>query len=97
MRSGLTFTVLAAVDASSLFDNENINWKYCIARATFIHRDDDACEFILHIGGEPGSENHADDTIVEMKAYGCTPAFIEAYAEARDAGAVRVLFHAGGT
>jgi hypothetical protein len=53
--------------------------------------------FILHIGGGRGSEDHADNTIAEMKEYGCTPAFIEAYAEARNAGALSVLFHAGGT
>jgi hypothetical protein len=88
-----TFSVLAELDASALFDGENINWKYCVERATFAHKDDDACEFILHIGGEPGSGNHADDIIAEMKAYGCTPDFIEAYTEARDAGAFRVLFH----
>jgi hypothetical protein len=89
-----TFSVLAEVEASGLFDGESIDWKYCKERATFVHRDDDACEFILHIGGAPGSESYADDTIAEMKAYGCTPAFIDAYTEARDAGAVRVLFHA---
>ena len=90
----MTFGVLAEVDASALFAGENINLKYCVEHATFVHRDDDACEFILHIGGGPGSENYADDTIAEMKAYGCTPEFIEAYTEARDAGAVRVLFYA---
>jgi hypothetical protein len=46
MRSGMRFSVLAEVDASSLFDGESTNWKYCIARATFVHRDEDACEFI---------------------------------------------------
>ena len=93
MRMNTTFSVLAAVEASALFAGENINWKYCVAHATFIHRDEDACEFILHIGGEPEGENHADDIIAEMKEYGCTPAFIDAYTEARDAGALRVLFY----
>lgn len=90
----MTFSVVAEVEASALFDGDNINWKYCVEHATFAHRDDDACEFILHIGGEPGSENYADTIIAEMKEYGCTPAFIAAYTEARDAGALRVLFHA---
>jgi hypothetical protein len=89
-----TFSVLAEVDASSLFAGENINWRYCKDHATFVHRDGDACEFILHIGGGSGSENYADDIIAEMKDYGCTPPFIGAYTEARDAGALRVLFHA---
>ena len=90
----MTFSVLAEVEASALFARENINWKYCAERAAFVHRDKDACEFILHIGGGPGSESYADDIIAEMKAYGCTPAFIDAYPGARDAGALRVLFHA---
>ena len=88
------FSVLVEINATNFFKDDNINWTYCVERATFAHKDDDACEFILHIGGEPGSENYADDTIAEMKAYGCTPAFIDAYTEARDAGALRVLFHA---
>jgi hypothetical protein len=88
-----TFSVLAAVEASALFADENINWKYCKERATFVHRDGDACEFILYIGGEPGSENHAGDLIAQMREYGCTPDFIAAYTEARDAGALRVLFY----
>ena len=89
-----TFSVLAEVDASDFFAEESVNWKYCVEHATFVHKDDDACEFILHIGGGPGSESYADDTIAEMKAYGCTSAFIDAYTEARDAGALRVLFQA---
>lgn len=94
MKTGMTFSILAEVEASVLFAGENINWKYCVEHATFIHRDEDACEFILHIGGGPGSEDYADTILAEMKTYGCTPAFIEAYTEARDAGAVRILFHA---
>jgi hypothetical protein len=91
----MTFSVLAEVDASTLFAGDNLNWTCRVERATFAHQDDDACEFILHIGGEPGSESRADNIIAEMKTeYGCTPAFIEAYTEARDAGALRVLFHA---
>ena len=89
----MTFSVLAEVDASALFAGENINWKYCVARATFVHRDGDACEFILHIGDGPGSENCADFIIAQMKKYGCTPDFIAAYTEAGDAGALCVLFY----
>jgi hypothetical protein len=91
---GTRFSVLVEVEASDLFDGENVNWRYCVDHATFVHHDKDACEFILHIGGGPGSESYADDIIAEMTAYGCTPAFIDAYTEARDAGALRVLFHA---
>jgi hypothetical protein len=88
-----TFSVLAEVNATDLFKDDNINWKYCVEHATFAHKDNDACEFILHIGGGPGSEHHADTIIAEMKEYGCTPAFIDAYTEVRDAGAIRVLFY----
>jgi hypothetical protein len=90
----MTFGILAEFDATDLLDENNVNWRYCVEHATFVHQDDDACEFILHIGGGPGSENHADTVIEEMKKYGCTPAFIDAYTEARDAGALRVLLHA---
>jgi hypothetical protein len=93
VKTRMTFSVQAEVEASSLFAGENVNWKYCVDHATFIHRDDNACEFILHIGGGPGSENYADTIIAEMKEHGCTPAFIDAYTEARDAGALRVLFY----
>jgi hypothetical protein len=93
MRMSVSFSVLAEVHASALFDGENINWRYCVEKATFIHRDDDACEFILHIGGGPGSEDGATNIIEDMQTYGCTPEFMQAYAEARDAGALRVLFH----
>jgi hypothetical protein len=93
VKTRTTFSILAEVEASSLFAGENINWKYCVEHATFAHRDDDACEFILHIGDGPESEDHADTIVAKMKEYGCTPEFIEAYTEARDAGAVRVLFY----
>ena len=89
-----TFSVMAEVKASALFADESVNWRYCVDHATFVHRDEDACEFVLHIGGGPGSESYADEIIAEMKEYGCTPDFIDAYTEARDAGALRVLFHA---
>ena len=92
--SKMTFSVLADVDASALFKDESVNWKYCVEHATFVHHDKDACEFILHIGDELGSESHADEIIAQMKACGCTQPFIDAYTEARDAGALRVLFHA---
>ncbi len=88
MKTRTTFSILAEVDATELFAGESINWKYCAEHATFVHRD--ACKFILHIGMR--SENYADTIIAEMREYGCTPDFIEAYTEARDAGALRVLF-----
>lgn len=90
------FSVLADVEADDLFQDENVNWKYCMEHATFVHKG--ACEFILHIGGEAESSDdvsYAENTMAEMRKFGCTPEFIAAYRDARDAGAMRVLFHAG--
>lgn len=89
-----TFSVLAEVEASSLFAGENINWKYCVDHATFVHRDPDACEFIFYVGGSPGDEDYAETVIEQMKKYGCTPEFIDAYKASCDAGTIRVLFYA---
>lgn len=94
----MEFSVTADVDASDLFsddasDPNHVNWRFCMERATFRHRD--ACEFILHIGGGLGSEDYADTTMAEMQRFGCTAAFINVYEQARRAGAMRVLLHAG--
>jgi hypothetical protein len=89
----MAFSVLAEVYAKDLIGEENINWRYCNERATFVHRDADACEFILHIGSGTGRGAHAAGVIREMTEYGCTPAFIKAYTDARDEGAMRVLFY----
>jgi len=90
----MEFSLLADIYASDLLEDENVNWRYCKKHATFVHVDGDACEFILHIGGPPGSESYATNVIDDMRKYGCTPEFIQVYADARDAGALHVLFHA---
>jgi hypothetical protein len=86
------FTVMAEIDASDLFADQNINWEYCNDHSSFIHRDEDACEYILHVGSDEDGDV-VKDTVGEMTEYGCTPAFIEAYRELARAGAVRVLFY----
>jgi hypothetical protein len=85
----------ASIEASELFENDNINWQFCVERATFQHKDDDACEFILHIGQDPlFGDSYFNLKVAEMREYGCTDEFVAAYIAACDAGAVRVLFWA---
>ena len=69
------------------FYEEEPNWRWCVAHATFIHRD--ACEFVIHIGSESYWRQRAN----EMRAGGCTDGFVAAYLAAKDAGAVRVIFY----
>lgn len=80
---------LLEIEASELIGCENVNWRYCKQHATFAHIDPDACEFILQIG----IKEFFMDRVQEMKQYGCTTAFIEAYTQAWRAGATRVLFY----
>jgi len=82
------FTVTAEVDATAMFDDESADWRYCKERATFTHAD--ACEFVLHCG----DDEYVDGRILEMKAAGCSAAFIDAYRLAAERGAVRVIFYA---
>jgi hypothetical protein len=81
---------IVEIDATGFFKDENENWEYCINRATFRHRDDDACEFIIHLY----SNNDASFNFVvrEMIKAKCTEEFIEACRDARNLGAERVLF-----
>ena len=32
------FTIMAEVDATDLFKDEGVNWKYCKKHATFTHQ-----------------------------------------------------------
>lgn len=79
---------IAEIDATDLFEGENINWQYCMQHATFSHKE--ACEFIIHIGDDEFIAN----CIQEMQEFGCTEDFIRAYREAKATGAWRVLFWA---
>lgn len=82
------FSTLAEVNAEDLFENENINWKFCTEHATFSHKE--ACEFIIHCGDKEFTEGMEQ----RMKDFGCTQAFRDAYRIAAASGAVRVLFWA---
>jgi hypothetical protein len=82
------FTVTAEVEAIGLFEDENVNWRFCMEHATFTHKD--ACEFIIHCG----DSEFVTNVIEGMKVFGCTKEFIAAYKLAADSGAVRVLFYA---
>ena len=79
---------MVEVEASSLFENENVNWRFCKEHATFVHKD--ACEFILHIGTD---EDYSDQKIKQMQEYGCTVEFLRCYEDAVAMGAMRILFY----
>ena len=85
--SFLHFEVMAEVEASEFFEDESVNWRYCKEQAAFSHRH--ACEFILHCGNDVFTKR----TVEDMKAFGCTTNFIDAYIAAAAAGATRVLFY----
>jgi len=75
------------------FEDDDPNWEFCLRNSTFVHKE--ACEFILHIGQDVGESPAPWRSYVEvMRKGGCTEDFIEAYLEAKDAGACRVLFWA---
>lgn len=88
------------LDATILFETDeygdNNNVRYCHDQATFTHSDYDSvhsqCEFILYIG-DPNTEKSPRwiSTVETMRAYNCSEAFIDAYVQAKDLGAVRLL------
>lgn len=85
---GPHFTELAEIDATEFFEDESVNWQYCMCHATFSHKE--ACEFIIH-SGDAEFVNHRSE---EMKEFGCTKDFIDAYRKAAKQGAIRILFYA---
>lgn len=75
------------------FSENTEDWKWCTESANFAHRD--ACEFIVHIGGNTDVESqYWEDRLDDMVAAGCSNGFILSYLHARDLGAERVLFYA---
>lgn len=91
----IEFEPLASVEASDLFEDESVDWEFCVERATFQHKSPDACEFILHIGQDPADDDsYFRAKVEEMREFGCTEEFVAAYTAAKEAGAVRVLFWA---
>lgn len=69
------------------FNDEDPNGHWCMAHATFTHRD--ACKFVLHISSDEYWQRQTSD----MRVGGCTAEFIAAYLVAKDSGAVRVIFY----
>lgn len=88
-------SILVEIEWDFEGDEDNPDWAFCMEQANFVHRD--ACEFILHIGKDPVNreDEYWHHLVKDMKEAECTPAFIEAYLAAKDAGATRVLFWAG--
>jgi hypothetical protein len=88
-RHDMAVSVLMEIEATDLFRDENVNWRYCKAHATFSHKE--ACEFVLHIGDE---DEYMQSKIDEMLEFGCTIEFVRCYEKAAKMGATRVLFWA---
>lgn len=87
-----TFEIMAEVDATGFFEDESVDWRWCVANATFVHKD--ACEFIVHAGAGSGDTSMGERVVASMRGFGCTEGFVAAYAESTKMGAVRVLFFA---
>ena len=85
---GPHYTQMAEIEASDFFEDESVNWQYCMCHATFVHKE--ACEFIIH----SGDYEFVTSRCREMKEFGCTEDFIKAYKHAAEQGAIRVLFWA---
>ena len=81
-------SITAHIDATELFSGDNVNWRYCNTHAPFTHRG--ACEFFL----ECYEPDYVSNRIEDMRKFGCTPEFIEAYQQAHLLGAMHVLFYA---
>ena len=95
MESGtrISIELLGSIEATDLFGDENINWQWCVAHATFTHRD--ACEFVVYVGPSIGEADSAyRSTLASMREHGCTEAFVSAYTQAAKIGALYVMFHA---
>jgi hypothetical protein len=80
---------LAEVDAIFLFENEGVNWKYCVENCSFIHKNPKNCEFILDIPSDP-KDFHNE--VIKMSNFGCTLKFIDTYVEANKRNFSRILF-----
>ena len=93
----MKFYITAEYEANELFDSPdeinqpNINWLYCKQQASFVHKDKDACEFILTLFLE--ETEYFSDMINDMRKFGCTEDFIKVVIQARDFGASRLLLY----
>ncbi len=71
-RYRLTPVALVEHDATSLFRDEGPDWRYCLDRAAFVHRE--ACEFLLHVPTSGLDLTYRED---ELRLFGCTEGLIE--------------------
>lgn len=89
--SGLTKRNLVEFDAADLFADESPDWQYCVARATFQHRDEDACEFMLHLSSE---QDVFDGLLADLEGRGGSQELRALLIEARFFGADSILLYA---
>ncbi len=100
----MRFSIIAEVHAVAIFgcenpliaaaaDHENVNWRWCVAHATYRHNDELACEFIVYVGSPDQKGDDFQELVVGMRDFGCSAEFIDACASAREAGANQVLFY----
>lgn len=67
--------------------DDDPDWLWCVKNANFVHRDRDACEFIIHAG-----DDYYDLAAENMHKGGCSDGFVTVYINAKKMGATRVLF-----
>ena len=84
--TSVVFSVLAEIEWK--FEGDDVNWIFLVRRAAFSHGE--ACEFLLHVGTD--KDRYWANVERKMRECECTDDFIAAYLEAKDAGAMRVLF-----
>src|SRR6476659_1201683 len=87
------YSLTCETNAEEYFSNEGPDWMFCKEHATFVHKDKDACEFILHIGTNDVSSEAYKDTIAKMHEWPCSREFMDLYKEAALSGAHRLLLY----
>jgi hypothetical protein len=86
----ITPLLVLDIDASDLFENDSLDWQYCIEHAAFSHRE--ACEFLLHV---PSDEEALEELLREMIAYDdCSEDLVDLVRAAWECRAAWLLLHA---
>jgi len=85
--TSVVFSVLAEIEWKFEGDDD-VNWIFLVQHAAFVHKE--ACEFLLHVGTD--KDRYWANVERKMRECECTDDFIAAYLEAKDAGALRVMF-----
>lgn len=86
--SNIRISIVIEIEAAELFENENVNWDYCVSQASLLAND--ACEFMMYVS-EP---DVLDECVENMILFGCTDSFVKAYKYAASVGANYILFYA---